>query len=396
MVDTVNFCKSNCIGCGLCHSELGTSMKKGRKGFLSPSLENNTKTEVFLNQVCPILGYNATKCDVRDVWGKYIKSYAGYAKNEYIRKKASSGGILTALSIYLLERGKVDGIIHVVMDEENPIATMDSISSTREQILAGCGSRYGISSPWMKLNECVDKNKKYAAIGKPCDIEALRNMKNSSTSYDNIIYLLSFFCAGLPSDDANGKLLHNMGCEQNECKMLVYRGNGWPGTTTAIDKSGKIYEMQYSKAWGGILGRDVHPFCRICFDGIGDAADIACGDGWYIMSDKTVDFSERDGRNVVFARTELGCKLLEEALDDDAIALSEWEDISQLRVIQKYQYTRRTTMRAKLLAYRIMGQKVPLYSKNLLKDFSKRASKEEKLRIFLGTIKRFMNGSIYN
>jgi len=387
-MNVTKVCKEYCVGCGLCHSELGVEMKPDEKGFLQPEFQDNIEIKRFLENVCPIT--DVSKEEEYLVWGKCKGEYAAFAKDNVLRKKASSGGVISAIAVYLLESGAVDGIIHIRADENNPTKTVCQVSSTREAIVEGCGSRYAISSPWLALSEIIESNKKYVAVGKPCDIKALRRVKDAEGKYSNILYLLSFFCAGLPSKQANERLLQELGCSGEECKSLTYRGNGWPGYATAMDGNGKEYTMEYSKAWGGILGRDVHPYCRVCFDGIGEAADIACGDGWYISENQTPDFSERDGRNIVLVRTDLGEEIYRAAVDAGAIISTEWENLSQLEIIQNYQFTRRTTMRERLIAYRIFGRRVPQYDKKKLTMLSKKGIMKEKVRVFLGTAKRIL------
>ena len=387
-MNVTKVCKEYCIGCGLCHSELGVEMKPNEKGFLQPEFQNDEETKRFLRDVCPVT--DASTEAEYPVWGKSKGAYAAFAKDGELRKKASSGGVITAMAVYLLESGVVDGIIHVKADEKQPTQTVCCISTTREEIEEGCGSRYSVSSPWSALSEMTESNKKYAAIGKPCDIKALRRLKETEGRYRNILYLLSFFCAGMPSKQANERLLQELGCAGEKCKSLTYRGNGWPGYATATDRTGKEHTMEYSKAWGGILGRDVHPYCRVCFDGIGEAADIACGDGWYISENQTPDFSEREGRNIVFVRTGLGEEIYQAAVSAGVIVSAEWDELNQLEIIQKYQFTRRTTMRERLFAYRIFGRRVPLYDKKKMAQLSKRGCKKEQFRIFLGTVKRIL------
>ncbi len=384
-------CAEYCIGCGICKSELSAEIKVDKKGYIHPYLEN--KEEEFLTNVCPIMENYSDRKHNDLIWGRIVKSVSAYAADSSIRKKASSGGVLTALAIYLLESGKVDGVIQVCVNKDNPTETVCRISETREQVLDCCGSRYAISTPWLNLSEQIQEGKKYAAVGKPCDISALRRLRNVNKRYDCIHYLLSFFCAGLPSKDANQELLKQLGCTKQECATLSYRGNGWPGYATAVDIAGKEYTMEYSRAWGGILGRDVHPYCRLCLDGIGEAADIACGDGWYIK-DGEPDFTERDGRNIVFVRNEIGEKLMQEAQNAGYLHTEEWDDLKQLQIIQKYQYTRKTTMKAKMLGYHICGRKTPQYDKKLLNAFSKEATCKQKGKVFLGTVKRIVQGKI--
>jgi len=381
-------CQNYCIGCGLCKSEHNVAMSVNELGFRSPQLGENM--DAFLEQACPIAGIKPELL-ANDIWGISLGAYATYSQDEAIRKKASSGGVLTSLSLFLLEAQLVDGVIHIVADESNPTATVCRISYTREDVLKGCGSRYSISSPWLYLNQIVEPNKKYAAIGKPCDIMALRKLKENTGKYENIEYLLSFFCAGMPSQMANDKLLKELNCDNQNCQSLTYRGNGWPGYATAIDRKGREYTMEYSKAWGSILGRDVHQYCKLCMDGIGLAADISCGDGWYLTADgKQPDFTEREGRNIVFVRTQKGKNLFEQAVQAGELCACEWEDLEQLKIIQKYQYIRRTTMRDKFLAFQLFGKPIPKYDKSVVKCLSRQGSRKERVRIFLGTVKRIL------
>ena len=388
-MEITKVCQEYCIGCGLCKSEHSVDFTVESTGYLKPYFDKTEGLQDFLLNVCPVSG-TVQDSVTGSVWGEYTGAYGAYSSDKDIRKKASSGGVLTSLAIFLLEKNYVDGIIHVAADEKNPTETVCQVSTSREDVLACCGSRYSISSPWLSLSEVIVKEKRYAAIGKPCDIMALRRLKKYNNSYDNILYLLSFFCAGLPSKAANEQLLSQLGCKKDACKKLTYRGNGWPGYTTAIDKDGKEYVMEYSSAWGGILGRDVHPFCKVCLDGVGLAADISCGDGWYITKEQTPDFTERDGRNVVFVRTESGNDIYKEAMECGYIVSENWEDITELEIIQKYQFTRRTAMQHRLKAYKMFFKPVPLYDTHKLKALSRKGNKKMQIKIFLGTVKRIL------
>ena len=75
---------------------------------------------------------------------------------------------------------------------------------------------------------------------------ALRRYLNKDEKLTkSIIYLLSFFCAGEPSDNAQDELLKRMGTSRRECGTLVYRGYGWPGFTTVNTKDGRELKMRY-------------------------------------------------------------------------------------------------------------------------------------------------------
>lgn len=378
-----------CIGCGLCQSELGSGKKIDEKGFCITSFSEKQEKKI-VGEFCPVAGKMSFS---KDPWGSYTSIYSGFSTDAGIRLKASSGGALTALALFLIENKKVDGIIQTCVSEREPYETECIVSTSKDDILKCCGSRYSISSPWEKLKEYVVPEKKYAVIGKPCDITSLRSYAERTGEYSNIIYYLSFFCAGMPSLDAQKKLIKESGCPTEECKQISYRGNGWPGETLIIGADKSEYSLKYEYAWGKILGRDINPFCRVCMDGIGCFADIACGDGWYI-NNRQPDFSEHDGRNVIISRNNTGDVLLREAFEAGYISIAPWEKPEELKIIQRYQFSRRTTMFSKILAYKILFKKTPSYEMKTMKALAKEGTLKENLRVFLGTIKRIVKGKI--
>ena len=205
---------------------------------------------------------------------------------------------------------------------------------------------------------------------------------------------LSFFCAGLPSNDAQNKLIKELGCS-GKVKSLRYRGNGWPGYATAVQEDGSEYQMDYDSSWGKILGRDVMKMCRFCLDGIGEMADISCGDAWYLTEDLKPNFSENLGRNVVFARSNLGNEVLINAKKMGFITLNEFSDYNEkLKYMQFYQYDRRATMSTKSIAMKLMLKTFPKYFYKGMREYSKYATEKRKNDIFKGTIKRILKGKI--
>lgn len=378
-----------CTGCGLCEACHKYKLVQDEKGFLHPS--SNDK---LLEKICPISGIHTSLLDSNNIWGRSKAVYLGWSNNTQTRYKASSGGVLTETACYLLSSGKVDAIIHIGEDKENPIKTRVFFSRTPEDVKAHSGSRYCISSPLLDLDK-LDENKKYAFIGKPCDVVVLRNyMEINQRLKENIPYLLSFFCMGLPSDNAQQKLLNRLKCE-NCCKSLEYRGNGWPGFATAIDDNGNTHSITYDESWGQILGRDLMPACKFCIDGIGEMADISCGDAWYISRDNIPDFSEHEGRNVVFARTNKGKDLLDEMKRQDIVSLETYENYEvELPVIQKSQWNRRREMRDRILTMKLFNKEYPSYNAKLLNSFAQSLSLMQKIRIFLSTSKRILKGKM--
>ncbi len=378
-----------CVGCKLCEVYKKAELITDEKGFSSPK----SGDQEWLDHICPIGNIPSDNYDFSLIWGRENGVFYGWSKDEEVRKTASSGGMLTEISKYLLRTGKADGIIHVEADATCQTRNNTTISYSEEEILSKAGSRYSISSP-LDILDKIDITKKYVFIGKPCDIVALRNLQRIDSQIGEVLpILLSFFCMGLPSTDAQKKLLSALGTDDAKCCKLVYRGNGWPGYATTVNQDGSTKKIDYVSSWGKILGRDVMTACRFCLDGIGEAADISCGDAWYLEKGNKPDFSEREGRNVVFARTGVGRQILDEMNESGIVELEPIQDYEDyLSKVQYSQYIRRASMKSRVLAMRLFGRAVPAYQKKMLSAYSKRISRSDRIRAFAGTCKRIIKG----
>ena len=372
-----------CTGCGLCKAVGKADLYTDKKGFLHPS------TVFGVKEICPASGVQCDSFDKTEIWGRNKGVFIGWTNDGDLRKKASSGGVISQTLCYLLENRLVDYVIQVGTDEKDQTKTTVYISKTANEVQSHCGSRYAISSPLLCLDQ-IDLKKKYAFVGKPCDVVALRNyMREVPELETSIIYLLSCFCMGIPSVQAQEKLLSELNCLN--CKSLTYRGNGWPGFTVATDVAGNTSQMDYDSSWGKILGRDLMTACRYCIDGIGEMADISCGDAWYLTEAGKPDFREHDGRNVVFARTEKGLELLNEIRSSGVIFLKEYDNYKEeLPLIQTSQYNRRQQMYARIMALRIFGRSTPEYPSNLLKGYASGIGGKKFIHTLVGSCKRLL------
>ena len=386
--------KEYCTGCGLCASIKDVDIEMEKNGFREISFSDNR--DGFLEKVCPSGGVQCEQLEPGKIWGREHGVFLSYSLNSSVRKKASSGGVLTTIALYLLDHKLVDGIIQVKGKDSDPIETEVVCSQTKEEVLACMGSRYSSSMPLDNIKSFLDENRKYAFIGKPCDVTALRNYLRLQPEHNGkILYMLSFFCAGAPSKYANIRLLNKLNCTEDSCRYLRYRGDGWPGYATAINCEGVESRITYREAWRDTLGRDVRKICRFCLDGIGELADISCGDAWYLDENRHPVFEEADGRNVVFCRTEKGRKLFSDVVQCGNLYSEEYPEFEEeLPCYQAYQYDRRASMSSTLTAMRIMGKEIPKYDKKLLRTYANKITFKRKIKRFIGTLQRIRSGKI--
>lgn len=383
-----------CSGCGGCALVAGgkVNMEIQKPGYARPKqTEPLTAAEnEAVWSICPGLGQAVDRSGRNDdiLWGPYLQAYRGFAADPELRFKASSGGALSALLHFLLQQGRVDGVIEVSADPDNPIGNITVMRTDREGIVASAGSRYAPSSPLADLSDYLDRDQTFAVVGKPCDIAALRALRDQRADIAQTFpVLISFFCAGVPSLEGAEQILRDLGTSLSETNSFRYRGHGWPGRATAYLNDGRSLSMTYHESWGKILSRHVQHRCKICADGSGAAADIVCADVWETDSRGYPLFEEQDGQSLIMTRTPLGQDILDGASAAGAITLDAFE-LNELEAIQPGQTRRRKALLARVLALRLMGAPVPLYKGLHLFAAAKQNSLAENLRNFLGMVRR--------
>lgn len=334
-----------CLGCGLCEAlnKQECKMVITSKGFYQPSFKDKRNIdEKLIHAVCPGITIKSNdKKSHKSIWGDVVSVANAWAANHDIRQKSSSGGITSALAIYLLESKKVDGILHVGVDEGTYLYNRLFISRTKEDVLKRNASRYAPAAVFTHIIDLFEQHpdETYAFIGKPCDIAAMRNLLAVLPKYKHkIAYFLAIFCAGMPSYNATKDAIKTFG-KNKTVTSLRYRGDGWPGYFTVTYADGEKCKMTYNDSWGKILGRRLGFRCKICPDGIGMLADIASGDSWNTKNGYP-DFTEGDGRNFCFIRTLKGQYLMEEAKSAGYIDTDEL-NIDDVKDMQRYQFDRR-------------------------------------------------------
>lgn len=359
--------RGNCSGCGGC-SLLSSSitMQLSSEGFLRPVADSSegdpAKPLGPLSAVCPGLHLESparSNIASHDVFGPYLFAWSAHATDAESRSRGSSGGVLTALSTWLADTGRVAASVGASMDTCSPTQTQSIEITTRSDALDAAGSRY---APVENLSTWRADSER-ALIAKPCEISAARSFLDSvATPGKEQPPLLSFFCAGTPSQRATGRLVEKLGFRTEEVESLRYRGNGWPGDFAVTTGDGRTATMSYRESWGGHLGRDVQWRCKLCVDGTGGDADLAVGDYWQTDADGYPDFTEREGSSVLIARTPLGLELALAAEADGVLFLTPI-GLDSVSAVQPLQVERKRTLAGRLIGRMLAGKPGPSYRK---------------------------------
>jgi coenzyme F420 hydrogenase subunit beta len=384
-----------CIGCGACHYQCergAVSLVNIESVGIRPRFEADGCggcTECL--SICP--GYHLDgnaqiapqqeKSSTDHEFGPALEIWEGYASDPEIRYKGSSGGVLSALALYCVEREGMNSVSHTGRDEIRPWINKTVNSKSRAEIVAQAGSRYAPASPCDGLRTIEDSDGPCVFIGKPCDAAAVNALRRIHPDLDRKLGLvLTFFCAGTPSTEGTLNLLQSMKIAPQTVTRLNYRGEGWPGAFKVLGENGAVQgSLTYTDSWSKLTG--YRPLrCNLCPDGLGRVADISCGDAWHRFE------NDADcGRSLILVRTERGKEILRRARAAGYIELApvyaEAVMLAQASLLQ-----RRRELYGRLLAMKLLFIPTPRFLNFSLLRSWLRLPLQRKAQTLIGTMRR--------
>ena len=179
-------------------------MRMSEAGFLRPEQIDalSAEEERLIARTCPGIGLTQDSQEGTDhpIWGPLVAVRTGIATDASLRHHASSGGVLSALLLYLVELKIVDYVVHTTASNVSPIENAIVESANRAGVFAAAGSRYAPSAPLAALHRQLAQPGRFALVAKPCDVAAVRALGHHDHRVnEKIPIILSFFCGGVPS-----------------------------------------------------------------------------------------------------------------------------------------------------------------------------------------------------
>jgi coenzyme F420 hydrogenase subunit beta len=360
-----------CLGCGTCGGICPSrtiEIVSNKRGELESSVGNQCNNCGTCLKVCPgssvdfIQLNNAVfgKSQYDPLIGNYSQCYIGYAQNSTIRKKGSSGGLVTSILISALESGFIDGVIVTKMDELEPTKSKAFIARTAEEIISAQTSKYCPVAPNIMLREILKKEGRYAVVGLPCHIQGIRKAELlNHVLQKRIVLHIGLFCSHTVSFQGITYLLEQIGIKISDISEFNFRGNGWPGVMTIKLKNGEIKKLPFRSYREELFNLFLFtPLrCLQCIDTSCELADLSFGDAWF------PEFRHDTlGYSVAIARNYMSIQLLENATKNNQAILQ------QIKVIQLLKrHGNRETFRfkkatkARLFPFMMLKKSIPSY-----------------------------------
>lgn len=238
--------------------------------------------------------------------GHYRGIYIGHATDPAIRLNSGSGGILSSLLVWLLEKKMINGAVVTGMSEKEPWLTKTFIATTREEILQAAQSKYIISSVNEILPEMERFPGKLAYVGLPGQVQSIRRLQQlQHPSVRNIQYIFGPFYGNTLHFSSVRSFLRSFGVKDYRLiKKLYFRYGEWPGNMRAELADGRNFELPKFHA-NYLIPFHILRNSLLCTDLTNEYTDISGGDAWAPV------YEERGkGFSMVISRSHAGESLL--------------------------------------------------------------------------------------
>lgn len=360
-----------CVGCGTCAATCPSNaieLRLNNRGFFEAvvAVSECTGCKLCL-EVCPsrimnfeemnIFVFNKRASDASI--GNHIGFYVGHAEDSLIRQSGQSGGLVTAILTFALEKGFIDGAIVTRMDKENPLRPEVIVAKNKEQLLSATRSKYCPAPVNIKTEEILDAGGKYAVVELPCQMFGLRKLERLKPQLrDRIVLHMGLFCSHVLSLNVIDFLSHRAKVEKEDILRFEYRAKewrGWPGDilfklknhTKFLPRIYRITAKHFFIPWR----------CKMCYDHVNEFADISFGDAWLPPVIK-----HQKGESIVITRTEEAESLIRKAKMEGVIKIQEVPREILMQAQEKSITKKKSWLNSHLSVATLFGKATPRYN----------------------------------
>lgn len=223
--------------------------------------------------------------------GFFQDLFIGHAE-DVIRKKSSSGGIATWLSLKLLELGVIDGVIHAKKTEgHDGVIYGYGISRTTDEIKDGAKSKYYPMELSSVLREVKERPGKYLLIGIPSFITEVRLLQRIDPVFkERIKYTIALVCGHQKTMKYAENIAWQSGVTPGGLNSIDFRkkitgvpANVYTNELTGIVDGKEVTKIASSNNLVGVdwaMGFFKTKFSDYVDDAFGETADVTLGDAW--------------------------------------------------------------------------------------------------------------------
>ncbi|MFC1669461.1 Coenzyme F420 hydrogenase/dehydrogenase, beta subunit C-terminal domain [Spirochaetota bacterium] len=340
----------SCSRCGLCASLCPTGAITMKKTI--PTLTGKCTKCGLCYQGCPRSFYPVEKVnekyfgtpdnEVEERVGKCTDNFTTRSLNDEIFSKGANGGTTTALLSYLLEKKKIDAVLHLESIHKDCYVCHHAetrVSTKPEDVLKGAKSK-NMLTPVLHDLKRISKYKKFAVVGLSCQVMAIRKLqvikddpemreafkalaKRAEKLIGNLKYVIGINCFSSTKYGGIDKIYKKFKVREQDVikyaedtKKSLYqflnedKNFFWYVRDGFMTKDGKFYPFEYTS----FLDETIPMGCMVCPSFIVcKAADVSIG----VTASETK--LKEFGYNSVFVRNPQLGKILDKMVSEEKL-----------------------------------------------------------------------------
>ncbi|MHB8788734.1 MAG: Coenzyme F420 hydrogenase/dehydrogenase, beta subunit C-terminal domain [Desulfobulbaceae bacterium] len=327
----------------------------------------------------------AVPYDPADLQGYTENLFVSHPADNAARLAGASGGLVTGLLLYLLEKGEIEGALVVRMDPEKPYLSRGTLATTAAEIRDAAQSKYCLTPSMELLGEIRRRKGKFAVVALPCQIHGLRKLADVDPRLaDKIAYIFGLYCNCNLNPNGHLEAIRACNISLDEVARFDFRGGGWPGGFFVRKKDGTEVHLHPSIIIKDVMNIMFRLFgawrCYLCIDALAEYGDLSFGDFWAI--DYAGSLGKLERCTLVSQRTGRGLRLLEQAVADGALVLHPLPRERASKRILNMARGKKSRGFVRLLRLAARGEPVPDYRCSLPKPPASAFRKERLYRMY--------------
>jgi coenzyme F420-reducing hydrogenase beta subunit len=319
--------KTNCCGCTACMVSCpkhAISMQIDEQGFKYPYIDMEKCINCGLcDKICP---FEQTLLNPQT-----REAYAVKHKDKSVLKESTSGGIFTAVSDYVINKG---GVVYGAAFDENMVVRHIRATTKIERNRMR-GSKYvqsDLGEVFLLVKQDLNDRRLVLFTGTPCQIAGLRSYMGNNS--DGLI-CLDLICHGVPSPVVFNEHIHYLsGKLKTAIVDYKFRPKEWGWHVhreLVIGTKRQYHSNPFTDLWRNIYYSRIatRPSCNNCpYSNLNRIGDITIGDCRGIDNILS-DFESYDGVTLAIVNTRLGKFVLEQISNDITYSPLNIDDVIQ-------------------------------------------------------------------